>query len=467
MRTKWLQEIIKGWYLLVKPSLAEGDSSVWYANFWDFLRIYLNVHFGDQYCLSAENSLDLHSGSPVIPKQVIVISSKGGGVPRGLPYDTSLFVYSDPNNLPEERTILHGLQVMSLPYALCRVPAAYFQKSPKEAEIALQLIRTSSDLSEIILKFNFKSAAARLLGALRFLSKDKLADDLSHDMESVGWKIKEENPFASALPPLPLLLIKSPYAARISSLWRDAREKVISHFPPPPGISQNSLSYLDRLTDLYEKDAYNSLSIEGYQVDDDLIARVKNNNWNPDIHPQDLQDRNALAARGYYEASLEVKKSILRLFEGERPGEVVEQDIKKWYKSLFAPTARAGLIRQEDLVGYRKSQVYIRGSRHVPLPKEALLDAMETCFDCLKNEPHPAVRAILGHYLFVYIHPYMDGNGRIARFLMNVMLASGGYPWTIVRVKRREQYIHALEEAGPGQNIVPFAQFIAGEMQTM
>ena len=186
MRMQWIQEIIKGWYLLVKPTLVKGDSSVWYANFWDFLRIYLNVHFKDQYCLSAENSLDLHSGSSFIPKQVIVISSKGGGVPRGLPYDTSLFIYADLNNIPSEKTILQGLQVMSLPYALCKVPAIYFQKNSKEAEIALQLIRTASDLSEIILKYNFKSAAVRLFGALRFLGKDKMADAISHALEEAA-----------------------------------------------------------------------------------------------------------------------------------------------------------------------------------------------------------------------------------------------------------------------------------------
>ncbi len=85
VRTKWLQEIIKGWYLLVKPDLSPGDSSAWHANFWDFLRIYLAYHHGTSYCLSAESSLDLHTGTTIVPKQVIVISSKGGGSPIELP----------------------------------------------------------------------------------------------------------------------------------------------------------------------------------------------------------------------------------------------------------------------------------------------------------------------------------------------------------------------------------------------
>jgi len=51
------------------------------------------------------------------------------------------------------------------------------------------------------------------------------------------------------------------------------------------------------------------------------------------------------------------------------------------------------------------------------------------------------VRIVLGHFFFVYIHLYMDGNGRIGRFLMNAMMAAGGYPWTIIPVETRDEYM--------------------------
>ena len=56
----------------------------------------------------------------------------------------------------------------------------------------------------------------------------------------------------------------------------------------------------------------------------------------------------------------------------------------------------------------------------------------------------------------------MDGNGRMGRFLMNVMLASGGYPWTVTPVSVRTAYMLALEQASVQDAIVPFARFIGG-----
>jgi Fic family protein len=98
---------------------------------------------------------------------------------------------------------------------------------------------------------------------------------------------------------------------------------------------------------------------------------------------------------------------------------------------------------------------------HTPLNPDAVRDAMPVLFDLLKNEPEACVRAVLGHFFFVYIHPYMDGNGRIARFLMNTQLISGGYDWTIIPVEKRAVYMAALDKASVQGDIIDFTLFIA------
>ncbi len=89
---------------------------------------------------------------------------------------------------------------------------------------------------------------------------------------------------------------------------------------------------------------------------------------------------------------------------------------------------------------------------------------MDTLFRLLVQEEEPAVRGVLGHFLFVFIHPYPDGNGRLGRFLMNAMLASGGYAWTVIRLKRRQHYMKALEQASVGGDIRPLSEFVLQEM---
>ncbi len=105
---------------------------------------------------------------------------------------------------------------------------------------------------------------------------------------------------------------------------------------------------------------------------------------------------------------------------------------------------------------------YTKDLLHVPLSKEAVWDCMPVPFELLEAEAEPQVRAVLGHFLFVYIHPYMDGNGRLARFLMNLMLVPAGYVWTVIPVERRKEYMDALEQASSFANIAPLAAFVAG-----
>jgi Fic family protein len=242
------------------------------------------------------------------------------------------------------------------------------------------------------------------------------------------------------------------------------RSEVTDSFPPPSGISIDHEEYLRRVDEIFVHDAYNSLSIEGYQVTPELIAQIRDEKWNPDVLESDRQQRDALAAKGYNLAFRAVKESIRKTLDGAGPSAVVAADHRDWYSRMFAPSVQSGILKPADLAGYRNQPVYIRGSQYVPLPQTSIVDCMEALFRLIEDEPHAGVRAVLGHFIFVFIHPYMDGNGRIGRFLMNTMLASGGYPWTVIRLKRRDTYMSALEEASPSGRISTLARFISEEM---
>jgi Fic family protein len=251
----------------------------------------------------------------------------------------------------------------------------------------------------------------------------------------------------------------------LRALWESTRDPVIAAFKKAPGLPKDKAAYLKLVENIYKSDAYHSLSIEGYSVTPALIEKVQAGNWNPQENEADRQNRDALAARGYWQAFQKVKETVSRIIAGASSGPLVRTAHRDWYRELFQPSVAAGLLRPGALAGYRRHPVYLSGSRHVPIRWESLPDAMNTLFDLLEAEREASVRAVLGHWLFGYIHPYPDGNGRMARFLMNAMLASGGYHWTVIRVEDREKYLKALESASAQGDMEPFASFIAERVQ--
>ena len=467
----FLRPVMKGWYVCANPLDQAGDSTAWYASFWPFLAGYLGKRFGKRYCLNVEASLLLHTRSTVIPRQVTAIAREGGTSVLDLPHGTSLLIYPDEKAIPKKREDIDGLQVFSLSETLCKLAPQIFRTLSREAEIALGLVRDPGDLLAVLLAgAGMPAAAGRLAGALRFTGRVDEADRILVTMRQAKYAVRESNPFEIAAPRLGTTGERSPYVMRLQSLWAGWRDDVLSIFPPAPGLPLSARDYLRNVADRYRADAYNSLSIEGYHVNDALIERVAKvgvnpAGWNPDRNAEDKRDRDALAARGYFQAFEAVKASLTQILAGKNSGQAVRVDHHRWYGELFAPAVTLGILEPHQLAGYRSGPVYIRNSMHTPLPREALVDAMQALFDLLSQEPEPAVRAVLGHHLFVFIHPYFDGNGRIGRFLLNAMLASGGYPWTVVRAKRRDTYMDVLESASIEGDIKPFARFLVEEMQ--
>jgi fido (protein-threonine AMPylation protein) len=465
VKAGYLRPIIKGWYMSSRPDETAGDTTAWFASAAEFIGRYAESRFGDQWCVSADHSVRLHAGNTTLPPQLVLNAPAGQNSVIQMLAGHSLLDYR-AKDFPQadKLTMVGGLRAMTLEQALIRVPESFYRTYARDAQIVLSAMRDADELVRQLLDGGHSVVAGRLAGAMRACGRNDMADDIAGVMRSAGYAFAEVNPFSDPLPALRATRGESPYVTRVRLMWAQMREDVIASFPAEPGLPVDKEAYLTAVQDTYVRDAYNSLSIEGYHVTNALIERVASGHWDPEQHEADLQSKDAMAARGYFLARQKVEASIRRILGGENAGRVVAQDHRVWYRELFGPSVDAKLLKTSDLAGYRSQQVFIRNAAHVPPPKDAVRDMMPALFELLETEPHAAARAVLGHFIFVFTHPYMDGNGRMGRFLMNAMLASGGYPWTVIEVTRRSEYMEALDAASSGGDIGPFAKFVASSV---
>lgn len=456
----FLKEVIRGWYMITSPEERQGDSTSWYSNFWHFCSRLLNEKYKENWCISAEQSVQLHGGNWSVPGQLIVKSPEANNFKTDLLYGTSLFSMKSELPVKRETTEIEGIRMLTLPASLIHCSTNTYVQNVTDVRTALSMVTDSSEILNLLLEGGHSIIAGRLSGAFRNNGQVRIADDIIKTMTAVGYNIREVDPFESKLMIKLSVREKSPYVNRIKLMWHEMRKSIIEIFPKAPGIPKDKESYLKKVEEIYVTDAYHSLSIEKYKVTAELIERVRSGAWNHKENEEDKKQRDAMAARGYWQAFQRVEESIKSILNGKNAGEVFDEDHGDWYRELFAPSVTSGLLKPSDLAGYRNHQVYIGGSKHVPLNKEALREAMPVLSELLREEPEGSVRAVLGHFIFVFIHPYMDGNGRMGRFVLNAMLASGGYPWTVIPVEERTEYMRALERAGVGQDIKPFAKFL-------
>ena len=119
-------------------------------------------------------------------------------------------------------------------------------------------------------------------------------------------------------------------------------------------------------------------------------------------------------------------------------------------------------LDDENAGQYRQLSVRIGGSSHQPPEAWEVPRWMSEWGEWLNGDAlyeHPVVRAAIAHHRFVAIHPFIDGNGRTARLVMNLILMRAGYPPTIIQRSNRAQYYKVLAQADRG-NSNPLANFV-------
>jgi len=135
---------------------------------------------------------------------------------------------------------------------------------------------------------------------------------------------------------------------------------------------------------------------------------------------------------------------------------VREKDIQQLHQLFYFR------IDEKNAGKYRSSKIIITGSKY-PVPKPSdlplLMKELIPRIDQLRRENHPVKAAALAHKEFVFIHPFIDGNGRTARLLMNLILLQEKYPVSIIPPITRREYIDSLEQAHTDDQ--GFVHFIA------
>lgn len=463
----FLEEIMKGWLAVnSRPSASNRIDAAWSTVYWEFIARYLHDRFADDWRLSAEASVALWSENHSIPAQAIIRSSKANNQLVKLPSNTSLYLLRSKEYEPAETR--ERLRLMPMEEAICTLSPESWKTSATDVIAVIGSIRGTSTLLQYLLDGGRSHVGGRIAGAFRHLGRARDADTIIKALESAGYNPHEDNPFDPTvdLVTLDARRTQAPAATRIKNLWAKMRKDALDTI----GFDQVRINdrdgYIAQIDARYVADALNSLSIEGYEVSEELIRRVQDGQWTPDENAQDFETKNALAAKGYRLAFEEVREDIRKILDGAPTGELLEERHQDWFRAMFSPSVTAGIIQAHQLAGYRSHNVYLRGSSHVPLPPHAIADAMDALFECVSEEPDARVKAILAPFLFTYIHPFPDGNGRTARFIMNALLAESGVPWTVIPVARRDEYMNALEDASQHENIVALTRFVSELVNT-
>jgi len=161
--------------------------------------------------------------------------------------------------------------------------------------------------------------------------------------------------------------------------------------------------------------------------------------------------REHLEARNHPEAIAHIEKLVQKISPLE------QDDILKVHEILMRG------IDDQNAGKYRTGQVRVAGATFMPPPADKIQPLINELLQTISKNPdelRPIELAAFFHHKLVYIHSFLDGNGRTARLLMNVILMRNGYPFTVLLKVDRAEYLRALSEADNG-NLVPFVNFSA------
>ena len=193
----YLREILKGWYFVSDPLAELGDTTPFFANYWEYLASYLTERFGNDYCLTAEHSLLRQAHHNVVPKQVNVMLAVNQSQIQELAFGHSVALYPGGKSFPApiDQESLMGVRCMSAPYCLVMLNPRYFKDYALEVQIVMGKVVDPSTIAAMV-DIN-AAGVSRLVSAYRRIGRSAFADDIVKQLAGLKTALNiEGDPFA-------------------------------------------------------------------------------------------------------------------------------------------------------------------------------------------------------------------------------------------------------------------------------
>ncbi|XP_045774317.1 protein adenylyltransferase Fic [Maniola jurtina] len=355
----------------------------------------------------------------------IRISKPFSPLPAGL-YGTYLETFVEQSPLPaKQRDKAHDAE------AVVSLNAALEMKKVGKAEKALKLFQHAFALSP------------------------KHADILNHYGEFLEETkkdvVKADQLYTLALTNYPehsgALMNRQRTASIVENLDREMLRKIDEKRDTLLSIPENNAALCRAKKEAYFQHIYHTVAIEGNTMTLQQTRSI-------------LETRIAVAGKSIAEHNeilgLDAAMKYINATLLYRIRDITMGDILEIHKRVL------GHVDPVEGGQFRRTQVYVGG--HIPPGPMEIPKLMGQFLEWVNSEDalelHPVRYAALAHYKLVYIHPFIDGNGRTSRLLMNLLLMQAGYPPVIVAKQHRHLYYQHLQTANEG-DVRPFVRFIA------
>ncbi|NCS68181.1 MAG: hypothetical protein COW32_08390 [Candidatus Aquicultor secundus] len=466
VKEKFLYPIIKGVWILKRPE--DDIEDIFLLLYWQVVKKILARY--SHWSLRGKSALLVLDGDHSVQKHLLVrINTKTTRkITLPLGYDISLAY--DPRF--DER-LIKNVEIAGLSVPVDVAERVLVDAGKLEPSAEVKSFIAGNQFNKRLIEAVYASSPkpyifARLIRMAKEANRLGLVADLEKIVEThTHYRVAKREKIETSTP-LKAEVISPPWVVRQELEIRDFEKALSEQFSPRiKSLEKKPLDKLIAQAKEHKKyDTYHSTTLEGYRITPEEVEALlsgdipEERKSEGDKYFEEIKNR--MAILGYSEAFDFVMGRIQADFGHPVASEGLVQDT---YYHLFKPSADAKLIDYITLVSYRNMMVFIRGSSYVPPSHEKLADLMRSFVTLINEIENPVIKAILAHYLFVTIHPYIDGNGRTARLLMNYFLLSSGYSWITIRADQRTPYFNALKTANLEQDILMFGEFIIGMIE--